>query len=53
MDFSHFPLQYIFIYLAPVVQTLDSSIHRINHNPADSIIDFRNTNPLDSDLSGG
>ena len=22
-------------YLAPVVQTLDSAIHRINHNPAD------------------
>ena len=39
--------------LAPVVQTLDSAIHRINHYPADSVIDFRNTYPLDSDLSGG
>ena len=39
--------------LAPVVQTLDSAIHRINHYPADSVIDFRNTYQLDSDLSGG
>ena len=39
--------------LAPVVQTLDSAIHQINHYPADSVIDFRNTYPLDSDLSGG
>ena len=39
--------------LAPVVQTLDSAIHRINHFPADSVIDFRNTYLLDSDLSGG
>ena len=38
---------------ATVVQTLDSAIHRINHYPADSVIDFRNTYPLDSDLSGG
>ena len=41
------------IHLAPVVQTLDSAIHRINHYPADSVIDFRNIYPLDSDLSGG
>ena len=27
---------------APVVQKLDSAIHRINHYPADSVIDFRN-----------
>ena len=39
--------------LAPVVQTLNSAIHRINHYPADSIIDFRNTYLVDSDLSGG
>ena len=39
------------IGLAPVVQTSDSAIHRINHYPADSVIiiyevptiDFRNT----------
>ena len=40
-------------HLALVVQTLDSAIHRINLYPADSVIDFRNTYPLDSDLSGG
>ena len=40
------------IKLAPVVQTLDSAIHRINLYPADSVIDFCNTYPLDSDLSG-
>ena len=34
-----------------VVQTLDGAIHRINLYPADSVIDFRNTYPLDSDLS--
>ena len=39
--------------LARVVQTLDSAIHRINHYPADSVIDLRNTYPLDSDWSGG
>ena len=38
---------------APVVQTLDSAVHQINHYPADSVIDFRNTYALDSDLSGG
>ena len=37
----------------PVVQTLDSAIQRINHYPADSVTDFRNTYRLDSDLSGG
>ena len=42
-----------FIFQAPVVQTLDSAIHRINHYPADSVLDFRNTYQLDSDLSGG
>ena len=40
-------------HLARVVQTLDSAIHRINRYPADSVIDLRNTYPLDSDLSGG
>ena len=43
----------LFNHLAPVVQTLDSAIHRINLYPADSVIDFCNTYPLDSDLSGG
>ena len=39
--------------LAPVVQTLDSTIHRRNHYPEDGVIGFQNTYPLDSDLSGG
>ena len=37
--------------LAPVVQKVDSAIQRINHYPADSVIGFPNTYPLDSDLS--
>ena len=37
---------------APVVQTLTGAIHRINLYPSDSVIDFRDTYPLDSDLSG-
>ena len=36
---------------APVVQMSDTAIHRINHHPADSVIVFCNTYPLDSDLS--
>ena len=38
---------------APVVQTLDSAIQRINDYPVDSVVDFRNTDRLDSDLSAG
>ena len=38
---------------APVVQKLDSTIHRINLYPVDKAIGFPNTYPLDSDLSGG
>ena len=37
----------------PVVQKLDSAIHWINLYPEDNAIDFPNTYPLDSDLSGG
>ena len=47
------PVTGLFDLQAPVVQTSDSTIHQINHYPADSVIDFRNTYPLDSDLSGG
>ena len=43
----------VFNVLAPVVQRLDNAIHRINHYPADSVVCFVNTYPLDSDLSGG
>ena len=42
-----------FLFLAPVVQTVDSAIQRINRYPVDSAIVFPNTYPLDSDLSGG
>ena len=38
---------------APVVQTLDSAIHWINHYPLDNSIGFASVYPLDSDLSGG
>ena len=41
------------IVLAPVVQKVDSAIHRINLYPLDSAIGFPNTYPLDSDLSTG
>ena len=40
-------------FLAPVVQTLDSAIHWINHYPLDNLIGFASVYPLDSDLSGG
>ena len=39
--------------LAPVVQTLDSAIHRINHYPADKYYGNQLRYPPDSDLSGG
>ena len=35
-------------HLVLVVQALDSAIHRIDHYPANSVIDFRNTYPLES-----
>ena len=38
---------------APVVQTLDSAIHWINHYPLDNSIGYASVYPLDSDLSGG
>ena len=44
---------YYGVLQAPVVQTSDNAIHRINLYPVDSAIGFPNTYPLDSDLSGG
>ena len=41
------------IVLASVAQRLDSAIRRINVYPLDSTMIFPNTNPLNSDLSGG
>ena len=38
---------------APVVQRLDNTIRRINRYPADNVVCFVNTYPLDSDLFGG
>ena len=39
--------------LAPVVQRMNNAIHWKNHYPADSVVCFVSTYPLDSDLSGG
>ena len=39
--------------LAPVVQTLDSAIHRINHYPLDKYLGNQLRYPLDRFLSGG
>ena len=39
--------------LVRVVRKVDSAIHRINHYPADSVVCFVDTYPLDCDLSGG
>ena len=36
-----------------VVQRVNRAIHRINHYLVDNAIDFPDTYPLDSDLSGG
>ena len=41
------------VYQAPVAQTLDSTIHRINHYPADKYYANQLRYPLDSDLSDG
>ena len=41
------------MYLAPVVQKVDSAVHRRNLYPLDSAINFPNIYPLDSDFSSG
>ena len=38
---------------APVVQNVNSAIHRINHYPLDSAIGFLNTYPMNGDLFDG
>ena len=38
----------LLILLARVVQKVDNTIHRTNHYPADSVVCFVNTYPLDS-----
>ena len=42
-----------FHILQQVILEMDNAIHRINLHTVDSAICFRNTYPLDSDLSGG
>ena len=39
-----------FIHQTPVVQKLDTAMHRINLYPMDNAISFRNTYPLDRDF---
>ena len=41
------------MHQAPVVHTLDSAIHWINHYPADKYEGNQLHYPLDSDLSSG
>ena len=41
------------IHQAPVVQTLDCTIHRKNHYPADNYYGNQLRCPVDSDLSTG
>ena len=38
---------------ARIVRKVDNAIYRINPYPANSVVCFVNTYPLDSDLSGG
>ena len=52
MYFFH-PTKFQGKYLAPVVQKVDSAIHRISLYPMADAISFHITYPFDSDLSGG
>ena len=45
--------KYKITHLAPVVQTLDSAIHRINNYPVDKYLGKQLRYPLDRFLSGG
>jgi len=38
--------------LVRFVRKVDNDIHRINHYPANSVVCFVNTYPLDNDLAG-
>ena len=50
---SYFSTSLIVLIQAPVVQKLDSAIHRINHYPADKYYGNQLRYLPDSDLSGG
>ena len=41
------------IFLAPIVQKVNTAIDWINHYPLDNSIGFASVYPLDSDLSAG
>ena len=43
----------VVIALAPVVQTMDSAVHRINHYPANKHQQNQLSYPVNSDLSSG
>ena len=45
--------RHFFIHLAPVVQTMDSAVQRINYYPADKHWQNQLSYPGDSDLSSG
>ena len=51
-NFKCFGLDLIVQSLARVVQMMDNAIHSINYYPADNVVCFVKTYPLDSDLSG-
>lgn len=40
-------------YLAPVIQRLDTAVHRMSHYPVDNVICHVDTSPLERDLPGG
>ena len=43
----------VIILLARVAREVDNALHRKNHYPADSMVCFVDTYPLESDLFGG
>ena len=47
---AKYAFKYIDLLLAPVVQKVNSAIHRINLYPLDGAIGFPDVYPLDSDL---
>ena len=49
----NYAIHWIVIYLLDSATQRLNNRAQINHYPADSVIDFRNTYPLDSYLSGG
>ena len=50
---EHMYILYRIDYLVPVIQTLDSTIHPINHYPATNYYSKHLRCPLGENLSGG